>query len=439
MMQKFGKKAFEAIVRNYFFGMLDVRDTGVWPSADCIEYDASSTLLWNPACELKGPDTPDPLEAPGLPIPFTASELAAFMLDGIGACIPASYGGWKDGPYEDMLSVMGARGVKAREVLCAAYASIRDAEAQVGILEENLEIYARKLADELDIKNGEANMREGVFEQGISTAEANARRVRASKSVADLYNQFTEAKQRANDEFEKWRMAMVNQLLGSNPKLEVVKQSDAVSDRPKLVLPVGTWKVVVAEIPTMLAEAVQPKLFIERQRFKIPGEQLEDTQARDAAYRSEQVQLEAKRRENFSHLRTAFIANKLVAYSKAGLPCDPETDGAYLILKDFIAYIERAIPSVVVSVTEAVPKMELVMSEKLKPIQRTTAQDKAILLEIERQGFKPMEIPKNRAGRSGAKAEIRKALSTSLLFVGSTVFDKAWVRMTRAGDIMIKH
>ena len=72
------------------------------------------------------------------------------------------------------------------------------------------------------------------------------------------------------------------------------------------------------------------------------------------------------------------------------------------------------------------------------PLQRTAAQDKAILQEIKKLGFKPSEIPKNKPGKPGAKASIRAGLSKNNLFVGSTVFNKAWKRMSDAGDIVIK-
>ena len=61
-------------------------ETGVFPH---IETGVSTTaetdiLQWMPACELDGPDAPDLLKTPSLPTPFTANELAAFMLDGAG-------------------------------------------------------------------------------------------------------------------------------------------------------------------------------------------------------------------------------------------------------------------------------------------------------------------------------------------------------------------
>ena len=76
--------------------------------------------------------------------------------------------------------------------------------------------------------------------------------------------------------------------------------------------------------------------------------------------------------------------------------------------------------------------------EPAKPLQRTAAQDSAILCEIEKQGYDPLALPKNPPGKSGAKAAIRAALSKNSLFTGATVFDKAWERLTAHADISIQ-
>ena len=77
-------------------------------------------------------------------------------------------------------------------------------------------------------------------------------------------------------------------------------------------------------------------------------------------------------------------------------------------------------------------------AEPAKPLQRTAAQDSAILCEIEKQGYDPLALPKNPPGKSGAKAAIRAALSKNLLFTGATVFNKAWERLTDRADIVIQ-
>ncbi len=73
-----------------------------------------------------------------------------------------------------------------------------------------------------------------------------------------------------------------------------------------------------------------------------------------------------------------------------------------------------------------------------KPLQRTAAQDSAILCEIKKLGFNPMSLAKNPSGKPGVKAAVRAALLQSPLFTGRTVFDKAWERLTAHADIAIQ-
>ena len=82
--------------------------------------------------------------------------------------------------------------------------------------------------------------------------------------------------------------------------------------------------------------------------------------------------------------------------------------------------------------------VELDKTVPAKPLQRTAAQDSAILSEIEKLGYDPMALPKNPPGKPGAKAAIRIALAKSSLFTGARVFDKAWERLTSSGDIVIQ-
>ncbi len=72
-----------------------------------------------------------------------------------------------------------------------------------------------------------------------------------------------------------------------------------------------------------------------------------------------------------------------------------------------------------------------------KPLQRTTAQDLAILTAIKQAGHDPLMLPINKPGKPGVKAVIREALKGNVLFVG-TVFKRAWERLRSAGDIADK-
>ena len=102
---------------------------------------------------------------------------------------------------------------------------------------------------------------------------------------------------------------------------------------------------------------------------------------------------------------------------------------------EVIQNIEKPAPVGAVSASSSVKPDK---AEPAKPLQRTAAQDSAILCEIEKQGYDPLALPKNPPGKSGAKAAIRAALSKNLLFTGATVFNKAWERLTDRADIVIQ-
>jgi len=70
-----------------------------------------------------------------------------------------------------------------------------------------------------------------------------------------------------------------------------------------------------------------------------------------------------------------------------------------------------------------------------KPVQRSAAQDAAILDEIKNQGLIPTSLPKRIAGKLGVKATIKAALGKTGIWVGPTVFNKAWEHLRSNGDI----
>lgn len=82
-----------------------------------------------------------------------------------------------------------------------------------------------------------------------------------------------------------------------------------------------------------------------------------------------------------------------------------------------------------------VPKPQAAAPALAKPLQRSSAQDSMILTAILKAGHTPLSLPVNEPGKAGVKAEIRNALRNEKLFTGSTVFDKAWERLRKQGDI----
>jgi hypothetical protein len=76
----------------------------------------------------------------------------------------------------------------------------------------------------------------------------------------------------------------------------------------------------------------------------------------------------------------------------------------------------------------------------IKPIQRTAAQDAAILAEIKQLGFDPLSLPKPERGKSGVKAQIRSKLTKEKkdVFISIRVFNDAWQRLRKEGKIRDK-
>lgn len=63
--------------------------------------------------------------------------------------------------------------------------------------------------------------------------------------------------------------------------------------------------------------------------------------------------------------------------------------------------------------------------------QKLLRQEEVILHAIKDLGHNPKSIPKNTGGRPGFKSTVRHHLKGNDLFVGRTVFDKAWERLRK--------
>lgn len=74
-------------------------------------------------------------------------------------------------------------------------------------------------------------------------------------------------------------------------------------------------------------------------------------------------------------------------------------------------------------------------SPSLEPRQRSAAQDAAIVAQLVASGYDPQALPKNLPGKPGVKAATRTALGHSRMWSGTTVFDKAWERLQKHGEI----
>lgn len=74
----------------------------------------------------------------------------------------------------------------------------------------------------------------------------------------------------------------------------------------------------------------------------------------------------------------------------------------------------------------------------VKPVQRSAAQDAAILATLQTLNVDPLAVPKNSPGKPGTKAKVRAELRGNPLFTGTTIFDRTWERLTSRGEIVIR-
>lgn len=109
-------------------------DRGAWPAVerDMTLLPETESLRWRPAREL--PDAPEVSDTPMLPMPFTARQLAAFMLAGTGVLVADFYGDWSDGPDRDSLNHIDPDS-NARRAVVEAFAAYRLAQEKVGELD----------------------------------------------------------------------------------------------------------------------------------------------------------------------------------------------------------------------------------------------------------------------------------------------------------------
>lgn len=73
-----------------------------------------------------------------------------------------------------------------------------------------------------------------------------------------------------------------------------------------------------------------------------------------------------------------------------------------------------------------------------KPIPRSQAQDEVIMAALRSRGVDPLSMPPYERGKGGIRLKIRSDVNRDKLFTGKTVFDHAWERLTKNGDIAYK-
>lgn len=208
----------------------EIRENGVYAAEAFRDVCRPGTVYdWTPADEMEGPGSPNPDTAPFLPIPFTAAQLAAAMIDGPGQSIAHAMEhrlGYQLG--DGALNRFLPRMKWMRDALAEAYEVAAAAQSVVGAFDHEQEASAYAMAQQFEDANGEANNREGVFGKGIKPTEARARRARAVASVADLQQQTELAQSAAADNWRVWRKAMVGQLLNEGSHRHIAKRLEEI-------------------------------------------------------------------------------------------------------------------------------------------------------------------------------------------------------------------
>ena len=135
MEAKYNLKHAKEILEPYApKGYLRFDERGVWPGIerDLLLQTETKGLRWRPARQLQLlPGAPEVKGTPMLPNPFTARELAAFMLEGAGALVADFYGEWDDGPDPESLRAIDPDS-KARRAVTEAFTAYRLAIEKVG-------------------------------------------------------------------------------------------------------------------------------------------------------------------------------------------------------------------------------------------------------------------------------------------------------------------
>ena len=210
----------------------EIRENGVFATDAFRDVCPPGTIFdWTPADEMGWPGSPNPDTAPFLPIPFDAAQLAAAMIDGPGQSIAHAMEHRLGYPLDDdALNRFSPRMRWMRDALTEAYAIAAAAQSVVGEFDHDQQARAHAMTQQYEDANEQANEREGVFQQGITSDEARARRARAVSSVADLKARTELAQATVAHKWTAWRNAMVWELL--KPKATREFEPAAVEDSP---------------------------------------------------------------------------------------------------------------------------------------------------------------------------------------------------------------
>ena len=117
-------------------------------------------------------------------------------------------------------------------------------------------------------------------------------------------------------------------------------------------------------------------------------------------------------------------------------PSDFEPMDEVYVARDEMAVFAAA--EWMVKIQDESPQIEQDETQNNKPVSRSHAQNEAILAALRASGIDPLSMPPLIRGKAGTRAQIRERLGSKGMWAGSKVFDKAWERLARNGDIAYK-
>lgn len=182
---------------------------------------------WSPAYDMDWPDAPNPATAPMLPLPFTANELAAFMLDGAGASVlHAITDSGCTSDEEAIHKYWGThpRNRHTREALKEALLLLAEANERVGPLDTKYQEQADALAEQYEsaldaLQTFQKHVSEQTSEEHISEQTSQEQ---VSEQIQALKAEMSAAKEVAKSKRHAWRKAMVHYLLSPSVKNKYV-------------------------------------------------------------------------------------------------------------------------------------------------------------------------------------------------------------------------
>lgn len=189
--------------------LIVIDETGVSPN-NTLE---QRSLLWKPCLELVDElDAPDAMVTPGLPFPFTAPQLAMFMLDGPGSFVAGVFGEWQSEPDQGVLDCMGIYANRAREAVRSAFAAYHQAVGVVGLLHRVQEAQEAEAHRLYDAAYGAACVKHDAFRDAVTREQYWILLERVNAEVASQFNQLELARSNSASARSLWRKAMVKEL-----------------------------------------------------------------------------------------------------------------------------------------------------------------------------------------------------------------------------------